>query len=78
MKKPVLSAAALLLLSTLHLVGCPTCVGRIEQESPPFFSDEFYQKSTDSTLAHAYEQLLRDQQQEIVKTITKQQAEEKP
>ena len=27
---------------------CPTCVGRLEQNSPPFFSDEFYQpKKTD-------------------------------
>ncbi len=25
------------------IVGCPTCVGRIKPESPPFFSTDFYQ-----------------------------------
>lgn len=24
------------------LYGCPTCVGRITHDSPPFFSKEFY------------------------------------
>lgn len=23
--------------------SCPTCVGQLEQDSPSFFSDEFYQ-----------------------------------
>lgn len=27
-----------------HLVhGCPTCVGKLEKDSPAFFSDEYYQ-----------------------------------
>jgi hypothetical protein len=25
-----------------YLYGCPTCVGRITHDSPPFFSEEFY------------------------------------
>ena len=30
-----------LLISTIAS-SCPTCVGRIEADSPPFFSDDFY------------------------------------
>lgn len=29
--------------STLVAHACPTCVGRIKAESPPFFSTNFYQ-----------------------------------
>ena len=25
--------------------SCPTCVGQLEQDSPSFFSDEFYQEA---------------------------------
>lgn len=25
------------------LLSCPTCIGRLSQDSPPFFSDEAYQ-----------------------------------
>lgn len=25
------------------LVGCPTCIGRMELQSPTFFSDELYE-----------------------------------
>jgi hypothetical protein len=32
----------LLLLASLKLQSCPTCMGRITPASPPFFSDEFY------------------------------------
>ena len=30
------------LLVTTIISSCPTCVGRIETDSPPFFSDDFY------------------------------------
>lgn len=32
---------ALIMLSSLSN-ACPTCVGRIEHDSPAFFQDEFY------------------------------------
>ncbi len=32
-------------LGATKLYGCPTCIGRIEKNSPPFFSDEQYQPS---------------------------------
>lgn len=35
------------------LLSCPTCIGRLSQDSPPFFTDEAYQleetKKTPST-----------------------------
>lgn len=38
----------LALMINSMLVSCPTCVGRIQEESPPFFSDEFYKPSEES------------------------------
>ncbi len=33
----------LALLISCCLKSCPTCVGKITQNSPPFFSDSFYE-----------------------------------
>lgn len=40
--------ALLAILTNSLLFGCPTCVGRISEQSPPFFSDEFYKPDPDS------------------------------
>lgn len=29
------------------LTGCPTCIGRLELQSPAFFSDELYRLDSD-------------------------------
>ena len=26
----------------INMLACPTCVGKVTKNSPPFFSDEFY------------------------------------
>lgn len=26
-------------------MGCPTCLGRLEKNTPPFFSDEYWQEA---------------------------------
>lgn len=61
-------------LATFHLSGCPTCIGHIEKQSPPFFSDEFYQKDTNAELAKLYEQCMREQHYETVQTTSQQQS----
>ncbi len=33
----------LLFCLNLQLYSCPSCVGIVTQESPPFFAEEFYQ-----------------------------------
>ena len=43
--------------------SCPTCQGRIEKESPPFFTDEFYKPSAES-MDYIYQQLLAEQEQQ--------------
>jgi hypothetical protein len=35
------------LLASSKGLGCPTCVGRFEKDTPVFFSDEFYRSSTE-------------------------------
>ena len=32
-------------LQPLACISCPTCVGRIEKDSPAFFNDDFYVKT---------------------------------
>jgi hypothetical protein len=41
----------ILLTITAHtLQACPTCTGRVSQESPPFFSDELYEDTSNNTM----------------------------
>jgi hypothetical protein len=37
-------------ISFYAVQSCPTCVGKISEESPPFFTDECYQASFDNNL----------------------------
>lgn len=36
----------LLSLMIFNIAGCPTCVGRMQRNDPPFFSKDFYDKLT--------------------------------
>lgn len=44
MKIRIFITALFLLQSQLY--GCPACVGSVKRDSPPFFSDEFYEPYT--------------------------------
>ncbi len=59
MKKKILGTLMLIGSLFTGLSGCPTCVGRIGQESPPFFSEEFYTPDNES-MDELYEQLIQD------------------
>jgi hypothetical protein len=37
-------------LITTKNACCPTCIGRVEQSSPPFFTKEFYNKPENKKL----------------------------
>lgn len=37
----------ILVLGPLTSITCPTCVGRIEKDSPAFFNDDFYTKTSE-------------------------------
>jgi len=50
-------------LVPFQVESCPSCLGRIEQESPPFFTDEFYRQET-KNVDHLYQKLLAQQQKE--------------
>ncbi len=41
--KKVLVVLTVLAVSFQSLLSCPTCIGRLELQSPAFFSDELYQ-----------------------------------
>jgi hypothetical protein len=41
MKKYIITM--LCLVADMHMQACPTCVGRIEKDSPAFFHEDFYQ-----------------------------------
>ena len=49
MGRNILSAlwilGVLLILVVTRAIACPTCVGRITDYSPPFFSDEAYRSA---------------------------------
>ncbi len=59
MKKKILGTLMLIGSLFTGLSGCPTCVGRIGQESPPFFSEEFYTPDNES-MDELYEQLIQE------------------
>jgi hypothetical protein len=40
MKKILKKVAFLLTIAAPPAFACPTCIGRLEKNSPPFFSDE--------------------------------------
>lgn len=53
-------------LLSLQTECCPTCQGRIQQDSAPFFTDDFY-KPTAESMDYIYQQMLEEeaaQQQE--------------
>ncbi len=59
MKKKILGTLMLIGSLFTALSGCPTCVGRINEESPPFFSEEFYKPDNES-MDELYEELIQD------------------
>lgn len=44
--------------------ACPTCVGRIEHDSPAFFKDEFYQPTKTQNTPHQTESQDKNPSQE--------------
>ncbi len=50
------------------LIACPTCVGRIESDSPPFFSDEFYKPASDS-MDELISESSKEPQNELEKVV---------
>lgn len=36
-----------MLLCLIHVSACPTCIGRVKEQSAPFFADECYGNSED-------------------------------
>ncbi len=63
MKKAALFISLISSLVSFQIESCPTCLGRIEKESPPFFTDEFY-KPTAESMDYIYQQLLAEQESE--------------
>ena len=61
MKNAILVIALIASLASFQSESCPTCLGRIEKESPPFFTDEFY-KPTAESMDYICQQLLADQE----------------
>ncbi len=36
-------------VTSQHIQTCPTCLGRLEHNSPPFFSEELYQSDNNES-----------------------------
>ena len=49
---------------------CPSCMARIEKESPPFFTDDFYMQK--KNMDHVYQQLLAGEHAENEKQKEKE------
>lgn len=75
MKKKILGTLMLIGSLFTGLSGCPTCVGRIGQESPPFFSEEFYTPDNES-MDELYEELIQSDSASAQATSGKQIAEQ--
>lgn len=50
-------------LAQHFMYGCPTCVGRITHDSPPFFSEEFYTSYIQTRL---FDQTINTDQQAML------------
>jgi hypothetical protein len=64
MKKATLFISLISILVSFQIESCPSCLGRIEKDSPPFFTDEFY-KPTAESMDYIYQQLLSEQESEV-------------
>ncbi len=67
MKKAVLFISLISSLVSFQTESCPSCMARIETDSPPFFTDEFY-KPTAESMDYIYQQLLAEQESEAQNT----------
>jgi len=63
MKKAVFFISLISSIISFQIESCPTCLGRVEKDSPPFFTDEFY-KPTAESMDYIYQQLLAEQESE--------------
>ncbi len=73
MKNALLIISLICTAIPFQIESCPSCLGRIEQESPPFFTDEFYTQTTQSA-DHLYQKLLAQQAKENKSESQKQEA----
>jgi hypothetical protein len=67
MKNSILIIALMASIISFQAESCPTCLGRIEKDSPPFFTDEFY-KPTAESMDYLYQQLVADQEETVEET----------
>ena len=45
---------------SFQIESCPTCQGHVSQDSPPFFTDEFY--TNKESMDYIYQQMLSEQE----------------
>lgn len=57
MKKEIVGTLIIFMSFFATLSGCPTCIGQIHDDSPPFFSKEFYTPSKER-MDDLYEKFL--------------------
>jgi len=60
MKKHILTILMVIGSYCAWISGCPTCVGHNHEESPPFFSEEFYKSDKDDSMDDLYEQFVQE------------------
>ena len=46
MRKRSVAWMAICLSFATHLIGCPSCVGRLDKSNDPFFTNGFYENIT--------------------------------
>lgn len=62
----IFNAILVFLAIPFRLLSCPTCVGKIKAESPPFFSDDFYQPNKSETQTMSKEQIGHTQFKKLI------------
>ena len=79
-KEIIMRIITLLFLTALTIAApansCPTCVGRITQDSKPFFSDEFY--TTHKSMDHLYQAINENNEKKEATASTQQVATNTP
>lgn len=45
-----------LILGTVSLFGCPTCIGALDDDAPPFFSEDFYQPNKEKKVSNTQDE----------------------
>lgn len=62
-RKYIYAGLSLLLFLTVDFFACPTCIGRLQLNDPPFFIDKHYEKDSEWYDTSTEDQINQDSEE---------------